>query len=372
MTKKTILIALMALVFAAPVIAAEKPVPAPKKPDFSMPKLKFETVEKPCMDFIDNRSDNRAPRGVTYLARFNLVGLNTNGLSFLDGWSKRDGGNHKKFYFLRGLEGKILSTSSGKKLSSKQKELLSNGYGITASKNDSEVTSLYALGVDKEQAKNTAIAFLEYLTESAEEKYRDGEKGLRRSEEYYQKATKEKEGYPEKFKAAKEKYEKQKRHTHYQNVEAASRAIERMNMIMETEGIKEKVLRAKSRALAQALDREEAIEAGTAPEKYNRQPIAMKLEELRIDLDINHAEVEATLMEADKIRRGAEDFIEYLTEFQGIKDQRQSIFVKAENAKSIFLRLKKKMDNPSKDMLPPKVIDNKVVLQPVSVPHEGD
>lgn len=364
MTRKTILIALLALVFAAPVIAAKKPAPASKKPDFSMPKLKFESVEEPSSDFV--RWLIYSNPSAKYIARF---ALDPSG-PFRDthtSYPVHGGTRRARIGLIHNIREMILSTPTGKKLSLKQKELLSQRFAIIETQPNQKPRPIYVLGVDKEQAQNTAIAFLEYLTESAEEGYRAQEKRMRDREKQHQELSKESEAYPEKIKATEEKFDKIKRQTHYQNVEAASKAIERMNIIVESESIKETVLHAKEKALVQALDTEEAIKAENPVEGILRQPIFLRLEELRLDLRINRAEVEATLMAASAIRHEAELFNKYQRELIVIAGVYDDIRKKTDKAHRSLLSQKERMANPPKDMLPPKVIDNTVELVPVEL-----
>lgn len=365
MSKKLFLIALLALIFATPTIfaAEEAAPPTPKKPDFTLPKLKFETSDEVCMDII-NTGNSKIP-GARYIARYNID--TWGGFRTGDGWAKKDGLKSKSWSFLYNYEKRILRTPIGMKLSSKQKELISKGYNIVILKGDSGISTFYALGVDKEQAQNTAIAFVQYLTEEAEKNYRALEKQILTLENKYHEILKQGEPYPEKIKAATKKFEQIKRDTHYQQHEDAFRAIERMNVIFETKMIDLAVLVTKRKTIEKELTREKALKAerDAKQQKYDRQPLILKLEELRIDISIALSEVEATLEAAGRIRNDAEKYIKYQNEFNDINGKHKSLRNIIDNAHNELLSAKREIEHPHKKLIPPKVIDNKVFLQPI-------
>jgi hypothetical protein len=365
-------IGILTIILAVPAIfAAEEPTAKPaEKPDFTLTKLKFENAKGICDNFTYTMRKDMSHSSATHVARFNIVDLEAyTNFTRTDGWKSRYGSTIRSFYFLRELENEILSTPTGKKLSSEQKELISNGRVMAMPQTGSDIANLYVLGVDKEQAKNTAVAFMEYLNGSAEKKYRSAEKSLRHNEKQYQELSNEEQAWKKKLDAAKEKFEAHKRGTHYQNDEAALKAIERMNVIYETKTIELHVLIAKRDAVNISLDNEEAIKAGN-PEKYDRQTILLKLEELRVDISIALAEVQATLRAAAGIRENAERFIQYRDEYGVISEEHHDIIDEIEKVNKRLQSFKERMDNPPKSYLPPKVIDNKITLQPLKVSED--
>ena len=102
MTKKSFIISLLTIVLAAPAIFAADPIAAkpPEKSDYTLTKLKFESVEEVCIDFIDPKGKYRSPHSATDVARFNLVNLKAyTNLSFTGGWTHNHDGSFKNFYF---------------------------------------------------------------------------------------------------------------------------------------------------------------------------------------------------------------------------------------------------------------------------------
>ena len=381
MTKKTTIIALLAIILAAPTIfAADKPAPKPaEKPDFTIPELKFEEIEELYEGFLHENtqrvsgkiihSSTSAVPEAKYIAKLFLDDrLKNRPISFSRTRGPSALARANRWQFANSNREMILKTPTGEKLSSKQKVFISSGHAILLPVKNQTPMSLYVLGVDKEQAKNTTIAFLEYLTESAEKNYRSAEKRVQEAEKQYQEQGKAAESYKEKIKAAEENFENQKRRTHYQNNEAASKAITRMNVIYEAKNIENRVLHAKRDAVEDGLKREENIKAGSSPDNYNRQPIVLKLEELRVDISIALAEIRATLEATSDIREKAERFIKYQNELITLNtayniagDRLQKINMLLEHRKNIIAI-------PEKSLLPPNVIDNKITLQPIKAP----
>ena len=229
--------------------------------------------------------------------------------------------------------------------------------------------------MDKEQAQKTAIAFLECLAQSAEKNYYAAEQELSRLEKECQKREKNINSYSDKTKAAKENFERIKQKTHYQMQTDALKAIERMNIIIETKTIELQVLAAKAEAIHMALINEEnkrnaylkgwADRGMSPPAEYNRQPIILKLEELRTDISIDLAEVRATVQATSKIRTDAELFIKYQDEHSDLLSTYNHLRDSKSRLHSALQSVKKMVANPPKSHLPPKVIDNKIILQPV-------
>jgi hypothetical protein len=379
MTKKTLIITLLATILAAPAIFAAdqctaKPVEKPvERPDFTMPKLKFENIEEACYDFI-NKGTSLVPEA-KYIAKLALEGDSNIRLLSLGQISDNSAlANTNHWYSVTRNRELFLKTSTGKKLSSKQKEFILNGHAILlpmTSPRHRNIFNMDCLGVDKEQAKNTAIAFLEYLNGSAEKKYRHQEEYLQKYEKEYQELSKETESSKKKLEAAKEKFEKQKRRTHYQNDDAALKAIERMNVICETKNIEHQVLQAKRQAVRDSLNTEGNIKTGTTPDEYNRQPIVLKLEELRVDISIALAETQATHQAAGRVRSDAELFIKYQDELSNIATADDRLGSKVRKIKNNLEDAKHKIADPDKRMLPPKIIDNKIILQPLQIPDNA-
>ena len=392
MTRKTIIVSILAIVFAVPAIYAageiKAPVPGsrvprasrpatrssspvlrssrPKTPDFTVPKLNVETSEELCVDFVE-KGTVRVP-GITYIARLNIdagVRLNSS-----NGWTTQDGRIRKTWLFLSGYGNKILSTPTGMKLSSPQKELIAKGYDIVLLRSNSGISPIYALGVDKEQAKNTAIAFLEYLTDTAEKNYRSTEQYLPKLQENFDKASKEGEPYPDKIKVAQENFEQKQRETHYQHQTAALSAIDRMNQIVETQIIELCVLQARVKVIEKELAKEYAIKHAADPTKYERQSIIISLEKNRISVSIDLAEVDAKLQAADKIRTDADLYIQYQNKLSSINRSYSSANKRINNAHHELTQLENRIANPPKNYLPPKVIDNKITLEPVTIKAE--
>jgi hypothetical protein len=346
----------LTVMFAAPfILAADQPA---KKPNFSTSELKFETNSVLFSEF----SASKVP-GMQYVARF---GLDTD-IKFRvrQNWGISNGRKHKSWGFIDGYERKILKTPTGKKLSQAQKVFILKGYALINFNDGSEFRNIIVNGVDKEQAQKTAIAFLEYLSQDAEKKYRFYQEDVLRRETEYQKLVKEFEPHEKKLKISEGNYEKQKSSTHYLTQEAALKAIERMNVIFEENVIKLCVLKAKHKVVAESLAKENAIKSKSSSEKYARQSIIVKLEELLIDISIALAEVEATVKSVEKIRSEAERFIRYQDEYSLVYTNYADLKDKVDKAKKELIRAGNRFASPSKEMLPPKVIDNKITLQPV-------
>ena len=376
MTKKTILIALLALAIAAPVIAAETPAPAPKKPDFSVPKLKFETVDKfipwefsgstggmmggmggGMMGGMNTKVQGKGPIRPAFVVRIHKPTSRVRHFPwertmYNPGWGK--------YVAPHPSEG-ILQTPTGKTLSTQQQQLIKSQQAFVLRQGG----TIHLYGVDRDQTEKTAIAFAEYLADSSEKQYQIIKDFVPETEQKLKGLEKELSGMIDKVKSVAAKRDQIKRETHYLNMADFEDSMRRMTVLMETEAIKHDVLRARENALMQAIENEEGIETMTPPEKYNRQHIFLKLEELRIDLNIDLAESMATLQAANKIRSKARQYIDCVKERDKLEGEIRKAREQITLANRTINRAQSILTNPDAlDML--MLSDSQLPIYPVS------
>ncbi|HPD48344.1 MAG TPA: hypothetical protein P5279_12350 [Anaerohalosphaeraceae bacterium] len=273
----------------------------------------------------------------------------------------RDSRNSKFSYGWVKLTVPLLQTATGKTLSAKQKELITN-YETIVKGETSQKAIFFFLGTDGQQAGKTAAAFVECLAAVAEKKRVEAEAEVKKWEEELEKSRTAYAEKSEQSKAAQEAFEAKRKQTHYLSEESAKEAIERMNTVIETQAIEHAVLKAKLEAVQEALAREEGIRKSTAAEAYNRQAIVLKLEEMRTEFGIEASALKARLEAAGKIRGDAEEYVRLENQRESLASETLGLAGQVGNANSELEKARTKRES----VKAPKIVDNRIVVQPLA------
>ncbi|MBE0536514.1 MAG: hypothetical protein IH624_12685, partial [Phycisphaerae bacterium] len=318
-------------------------------------EVQLENLDEPLKGLL--HSSMRRPPEAEYVAS---CLIETEERLALSGGSWGMARNSKLSYGFVKLGMPIVQTATGKALSAKQKGLITD-YETIIKGETSEKAHFFFLGTDGQQAAKTAMAFVEYLAASAEKRRVEAEAAVKKWEEELEKSRKAYAEKSEASKAAQKAFEAKEKQTHYLSEESAKEAIERMNMVIETQVIEHAVLKAKLEAVQEALAREEAVRKSTAPEAYNRQAIVLKLEEMRTEFDIERRALSARLEAAGKIRSDAEEYVRLAGETESLVSETRAWQKAIETANS-QLEAAKTMQDSAK---PPKIVDNRITVQPL-------
>jgi hypothetical protein len=266
---------------------------------------------------------------------------------------------------------KMLDTPSGKSLSKRQREFLTASdalgwWGIEDIQNH-DMVLLYA--VSEEDAKKTARAYLESVTERIIAVRQRDEKQL--NETIAQISEIEKE-LPEKKKQAKEaesKYReiKNARYFSLDDGEAYDRAKETMlqmdkmldTLEIELAGIREKMSvineYRKTPQDAQAIERHRQLPEG----------MLVKLEQMFVEQTIELKSAEARKLMALKIRDRDKAFLDLFNQWQSLEIEGKSLLKTVSDAKTEKVRIEGRLANPRPEMMPPVVYQNRVTIYPV-------
>ena len=265
----------------------------------------------------------------------------------------------------------ILKTSAGQSLSQQQRKFLSASdaitwWGIVDIKNHDTVL-LYA--VSEEDAKKTVQAYLEIPKNKANARMQEYEEYLK---DRKQEIIDIKKVLPEKQKQADEmqtKYMeiKNSRYFSLADTEAYEKAKEtmlemyKMLDILEIElaGIREKMSiineYRKTPQDMQAIERRRQLPEG----------MLAKLEQMFIEQTIELKSAEAREKAAIKIRGRDTAFIDMFNEWNNLSGEVYKLKANLENSEKRVHEMEERLTNPTPDLLPPEIYQNKVTIYPV-------
>jgi len=265
----------------------------------------------------------------------------------------------------------ILNTSAGRSLSEQQRKFLSASSALTWLGEDRirnhDMVFLYA--VSQEDAKKTVQAYLEIPTNKVKAR-------MQKYKEYIKDKKQEiieiKKVLPEKQKQADEMQLKfiEIKNTRYfplSDNDAYEKAKEtildmyKMLDILEIElaGIREKMsIINEYRKTPQ--DRQAIMRRNKLPEG-----MLAKLEQMFIEQTIELKSAEARKQAAIKIRGRDKAFIDMFNEWNNLSDEVYKLKANLESAEKNVQRIEEILTNPTPNLLPPEIYQNKVTIYPV-------
>jgi len=265
----------------------------------------------------------------------------------------------------------ILKTSAGQSLSQQQRKFLTASdaitwWGIEEIKNHDTVF-LYA--VSEEDAKKTVQAYLEVPASKANAKIQEYEKYIKdRKEEI----IKIKKALPEKQKQADEmepKYMEIKKNRYfslsddeaYEKAKETMLEMDKMLDVLEIElaGIREKMSvineYRKTPQDSQAIMRRAKLPEG----------MLVKLEQMFIEQTIELKSAEARKQAAIKIRDRDKAFVDLFIQWNNLSGEVYNLKANLESSEKRVPEMEEILTDPTPDMLPPEVYQNKVTIYPV-------
>jgi hypothetical protein len=265
----------------------------------------------------------------------------------------------------------VLKTSAGQSLSKQQREFLTASdaiawWGINDIMNHDTV---YLYAVSEEDAKKTVKAYLEVPTNEANAR-------MQEYEEYLKDRKKEiieiKKVLPEKQKQADQiepKYTeiKKSRYFSLSDEEAYEKAKETMLemdkmldiIAIELAGIREKMSvineYRKTPQDMQAIERRRQLPEG----------MLVKLEQMFVEQTIELKSAEAREQAAIKIHDRDKAFVDLFIQWKNVSGEVNSLKANLESSKRRVQEMEESLNNPTPDMLPPEIYQNKVTIYPV-------
>ncbi len=280
----------------------------------------------------------------------------------------------------------ILKTSAGQSISQLQREFLKtkdafdhelvegdgkNHFGVKISSGGSRY-AFYA--VSRDDAEKMAQAFAEvYLRENNKKlkplldeylnKLHDKQKEFQQTIAETKTKIIEKE---EKLKKLQERLDNRKKSGYYQTEEQAQKAILELNAMLHTESIELAGMEAKRRAIQIHLIRVEKY-IKEQVKNINWEPILLNLEQKNIDLSIELEVAQARQKKALELRESARNFLELRISAMQAEIDHTDLRDRNVRYQILLKRLEEKLAKPTDDMLPLKVSDNRVTIQPVQI-----
>jgi len=265
----------------------------------------------------------------------------------------------------------ILKTSAGQTLSQQQQNFLSASdaitwWGIVDIKNHDTVL-LYA--VSEEDAKKTVQAYLEVPTNKVNERVQEYKKYIK---EKKQEIIEIKKVLPEKQKQAdqmKPKYMEIKNNRYFSlsDDEAYDKGKETMLemdkmldvLAIELAGIREKmsVINEYRKTPQNAQD--------WAQRKRLPDGMIAKLDQMFVEQTIELKSTEAREQAATKIRGRDKAFVDLFIQWKNVSGEVNNLKSNLEGSEKRVQEIEERLTNPTWDLLPPEVYQNKVTIYPV-------
>jgi hypothetical protein len=275
----------------------------------------------------------------------------------------------------------ILDTAAGQSLSKLQQDLVKSGTAVRmpdvqmefysdtfgGRRDYSQQYDLFA--VSEEDAREMVRAFTEVLFKHSNVKlqpvlknYIDGLTS--KQQEYEEKIAEAEKEIPKKeaeVKKMRDELTEMKKTAHYLSVDEASQTIRNLNPMLDTLDIEIAGIRAKLEVI------DMYIEEGKRNRAYTVGRTLEKLNQMATEQMIELRGAEARKQTASHIRERAEKFVALTQDLQRADMMKGSLATHLNDHKKKLLKLREKLANPTPEMLPPKVFQDKVTIYPVRV-----
>ena len=257
----------------------------------------------------------------------------------------------------------ILNTSAGQSLSEKQRQFLTASdavvwWGIEEIQNH-DMILLYA--VSEEDAKKTVRAYLEVAINKADARVQEYEKYLNEAKE---KIIQIKKSLPEKqkqSKAAESKYKdtKNARYFSLEDGEANEKAKETMFQM-------DKMLDVLEIELAGIQEKLKSIEKFRSTKSLRSHRFSDetldKLDQMLVEQMIELRSAEARKAATLRIRGREKGFLDLFKQWDSLNSEVNRLKHNLDNSENNLRKLEKTLANPRKEMLPPKVYQDRVTI----------
>ena len=265
----------------------------------------------------------------------------------------------------------ILKTTAGKSLSQQQQKFMtaSNAItwlGIKEIKNHDTVL-IYA--ISEEDAKKTVQAYLEVPTIKANARMQEYEKYLKDRKEQIieikkvlpEKQKQADEMEPKFMELKKTRYFSLSDNEAYETAKGTMLEMDKMLDVLAIElaGIREKISvineYRKTPQDMQAIERRRKLPEG----------MLVKLEQMFVEQTIELKSAEARKQAATKIRDRDKTFIDLFIQWNNLSGEVYNLKANLQNSEKRVQEMEERLTNPTPDMLPPEIYQNKVTIYPV-------
>lgn len=273
----------------------------------------------------------------------------------------------------------ILDTPSGKCVSEQEREFFTTGWGLLFRPKESgdeipNYTRVLLYAVSEEDAKKIACAFIEFLRKEADKEmefWRNEKQKLLERIPNLKKRIRKRE---ERRAAAQKKLEELRGILPYLSTDEAKEAILHLNKTLNTVRIELRTREARIEAIQAAISdnlEKQRVEMGKRPEeRINRTDILQMLEQMQVNAMIELTTARAKRDVVEQMTSQAREFVKLHRVLEGLpKPGDRSDRLKAELGSSEhgLEKVEEKLANPTPEVLPPRVYENKVTLYPVRV-----
>jgi len=260
----------------------------------------------------------------------------------------------------RGVLEKIQDSPIAKKFSKAQQEFLKTGFAVWVDEESRRIpnyfsTWLYAASED--DAKLMAGAYIDGLNGLVNAKLTEYKRHLHESQQRLEQAQKELPEKQAKLKACEDRFKpvKQDRHQFESDDETAKssqQTVTEMNKMLD-------MLEIEMIGTSEKLKTIEKYRKGQ--EKLAGQ-LYLKLDEMFIEQMIELGSIEARIHMAEQIRAKEQRFLGLLTERSQLQRDTEDLKVLISSLPELISHITHELENPTPDMLPPKVYQDKVTI----------
>ena len=263
----------------------------------------------------------------------------------------------------------ILETSSGKAMSPRQRDLLSNQC-IQWCDNDSTLSSysyFQIFGVTENDTEKMAEAFMHFLEKEGEKKRQSLQSEQQRLKRKMAQIEEEMLHNEREAKDVDNRLKEMRRKVHYLSAEEAQKAVEQLNRMLDELNIEIVGIRVKLEAIAEEHERTKADALKSNARQRSYEAIIWpRLEQMRIDEIIALKVAEAKKAAAARIRDGAEEFYNLSKHPVELENQLGSLRATLSVSQRSLEAVEHELAQTNQLAIPLKVFQSKVSIFPVA------
>jgi hypothetical protein len=260
----------------------------------------------------------------------------------------------------------ILDTPSGKSVSEQEREFFTAGWGLLFRIKDfgdeiPNYTSVLLYAVSEEDAKKISLAFIEFLRNEADKEVEFWQNGKKKLVAKIPNLTKSLKECEEQLPAARKKLEHLTGIYHYLTTDEAKQTIVDLNKTLNTVRIELRTREARIEAI------QAAIIDGRGVWGTKSTDIQQKLEEMHVYATIELTTAKAKKDIVERMISQAQEFIALLRQVDRLPKRNDELKHELRVAERGLQMVEDRLANPTPEMLPPKVFQDKVTIYPVHV-----
>ena len=263
----------------------------------------------------------------------------------------------------------MLETSSGKAMSPKQRDLISNqsiqmcDYGVTIS----NYSYFRLFGVSEIDTQKMVEAFMEVLENESNARKQSLLNDQQKLQEKIAQLEKQIQQREKKVEDAENKLEQIKKKVHYLSAEEAKGAVETLNKTLDELNIEIVGIRVRLEAITEEHERTraDAVKLKAERQKSYETIIWPRLEQMRIDELIELKVAEAKKATATTIRNEAEEFYNLSKQPVEVEKDLSLLRTTLSSSQKSFKSIEWELARQYQFTMSPKIFQNKVTIYPV-------